>query len=267
MQTSIRSFHLAVLAAFFVSTTLVSAQEPERVRASESSDAAARSSDSTAADANTSNRNRGVRLGDVIFSGQVRDAQTGAPVFGAIVTVQSKSTEASSSGMFRFTGLSKGTATVSIERWGYVSTTRQVTLDTGQNGLEITLTPKPIINLVDTSDVLHPLDAESASFSQILALTGAQPIAEVQFCKADGTQFRAGKATIAKLEGPGKKGRRETCCPVDVTLVGIELKTGERIDAGIRDCVHYKVIFSGRNRANGEGEVFEMDQIKSIQFP
>lgn len=73
--------------------------------------------------------------------GAVTDSQTGNPIAGITVTVDTKTQTTDSGGAYQFSGLTVGSYTITFEKSGYNTETETLTLVAGQNELNVQMTP------------------------------------------------------------------------------------------------------------------------------
>ncbi|HUO85009.1 MAG TPA: carboxypeptidase regulatory-like domain-containing protein, partial [Thermoanaerobaculia bacterium] len=114
------------------------------------------------ATAASSGRRRPVgRPGGVSLTGHVIDSSSSTPVVGAVVKVGDASTSTDAGGAYSLRGLSTGTATLTVSRWGYETTTHEITLQSGSNALEVRLISMPRVQVTLTSGESYELIADS----------------------------------------------------------------------------------------------------------
>jgi hypothetical protein len=203
------------------------------------------------------------------LSGRILDASSNSGVFDAVIVVQGRTVTADASGNFTITGLARGVTSVRIERWGYETTTRNITLASGSNSLgEVRLSPKSVVTLTEANGTTHRLDAESVDFATAAALSSYVILSPAEFCRTDGTIVTHDKSEIASIVGPGVPASG-ACCPASAPgiQVTVNLKSGASFPAILRTCEFYKYDFIGRSRDTGEWVYRNFVNIARIEFP
>lgn len=214
-------------------------------------------------------RGRGVRPSIVSLNGSIVEAGTGAPGFRVQVTVQNQTITSGKDGSYEFTNLTAGQATITFERFGYVTVTRSVDLRPGFNGLNLTVQAKPVITVTDTKNVVHVMDYETSDFASLFPFTSPEVLPSIEFCRTDSSKFQVAKSEFKTVTGPGLIISGPACCPGSSgTQITFETKTPGSSTSGIvSDCKYYHVIFQGLNRQTGLGESFDLPAIVRMVFP
>ena len=202
------------------------------------------------------------------LQGFVVDAGDSKPVFEAIVTINRKTYRADTDGKYLIENLAPGPATVSFSRWGYESREQTINLVTGTNSLDVRLTSKPAITLVDNKGNSYQLDYATAGIASRGALSGYTLIDPVDFCLGNGEIKEVPKDRIATIRRSSNAFDRTKCCPDGAgAVVTVTLKGGETFDGLVRDCIYYAVDFIGRDRKDGKSVYVIMSEVESVTFP
>jgi len=224
-------------------------------------------------DAATSRR-RAVRTVDpnaVVLVGTVKDAATGAPIFGALITVGQRWGRAGRDGTFRISrGLAAGGVSATIERWGYFLETRNVALVPGTNTLNVTMTSKSKVTVTTTSGAVNRLDFESSFFSDFYPFQGLLALSPIELCTFSGSKSSAEKENFQLITFTGQKVANNNCCANLTTgyVANVTLKSGTRFDAIIvNSCTAYNMGFHGGNHGTGDFTNYPLSQITRIEFP
>jgi carboxypeptidase family protein len=204
----------------------------------------------------------------VSFSGKVTDAQSGAGIFAAEITIQGRVIHADQSGNFTLSDLAAGSTLVEVGRWGYSSKTQTVDLNRVENSLNFALQPRPIVNVTNASGAVLPLDLDSSRFEFYFPLASAQKLDVLPFCKTDGTTINVEATNIRSIVGPGTIVGQNSCCPTgDSIRVTLTLKSGESFEGLLAECQYYRIVFTGRDRRDGRWHQFRFTEFGRIEFP
>jgi|GEM_PF-2931851 len=204
----------------------------------------------------------------VSLSGRIVESGTGTSGFSVEVTVQGQTVKSNKDGSYELTRLNPGVATVTFERFGYVTVTRSVDLHAGFNGLNVTVQTKPVITLTDKNGDVHPMDYDTSDFASLFPFTSPETLPSIEFCRNDASKFEIAKSEFKTVTGPGVILVGPACCPgTKGTEIRFETKAGASGSGIISDCKYYQVIFLGLNRETGMGESFDLPDIAKMVFP
>lgn len=223
------------------------------------------------ADVSAQARKRPVRptpTGVASVEGRITDAFSNAAVPGATVSVQSKSVTTSADGSFAIANLTAGSATLTVQRYGYATLAHALTLTVGTNRLELSVSPKPAARVTLLGGKTHYLDNDTTEFRGLQPFGSYTVIPEaLQLCPNPRTPTIA-RNELKYLTGPGVVGQVSGCCPnATVTTVRLTTKEGKVFNASIKDCMYYSVHFGGIDIATGNDRVFALTEIREIEFP
>ncbi|HXI12190.1 MAG TPA: carboxypeptidase regulatory-like domain-containing protein [Thermoanaerobaculia bacterium] len=224
----------------------------------------------TIAPAAQGNRRRVARAGRVevaSLSGIVTDAVTGAPVSGAVVTLQGKSATTSADGRYSLSSLSSGTETLVVERFGFVIVSRVIALAAGSNSADVALAASATVAVTTTNGVTTRLVLDTVQFSYALGLVSPRNTPNVTVCgTGTGPQsVTLEKSDIALISGPSVTS--SSCCP-NGQQVNFKLKNGQQFDGTFVDsCAGYVEDLLGRKASDGTNIYIPFKTIRSVQFP
>lgn len=139
----------------------------------------------------------------VTIRGKIRDAASGAPLYGAVVVLDGKRlAETDASGMFRATvrESSKGRPLVA-RRIGYVAKAVVPSVDTGDVAIDLALEPTPVT--IDRVVVMAPADAlPERSITSAIKVIGAEYLERQQFSRLEDVLRVSVPGLIIWNEGP-----------------------------------------------------------------
>lgn len=201
-------------------------------------------------------------------AGRITDSVSKAGVPDATVSVQGKSATTSADGSFAITNLTAGSATLTVQRYGYATLTHTLTIAAGTNRLELSVSPKPVAKVTLLGGTTHYLDYDTTEFRSLQPFGSYTVIPEaLQLCPNPRTPTIA-RNELKYLAGPGVVGQVPGCCPnATVTTVRLTTKEGKVFNASIKDCMYYSVHFGGIDIATGNDRVFALTEIREIEFP
>ena len=217
-----------------------------------------------------SGRKRAARSGKVeaaSLSGIVTDGATGAPVSGAVVTVQGKAATTEADGRYSLPSLSSGTETLVVEKFGFTTVSRIVTIGAGSNSQNFTLTAAATVAVTTTNGVTVRLVLDSVQFSYSLGLLSPRNTPNVMVCgTGTGPQsVTLEKKDIALITGPSVTS--SSCC-ANGQQVNFTLKSGQRFDGTFVDsCAGYVEDLLGRKASDGMNIYIPFKTISSVVFP
>lgn len=204
----------------------------------------------------------------VSFAGRVTDAQTGAGIFEAEISIQGRVLHADQNGNFNITNLAAGSTLVEVKRWGYTGKSQTVDLSRVENSLNFSLQPRPIVNVTNAAGAVLPLDLDTSQFEFYFPLASAQKLEVLPFCKTDGTTINVEATNIRSIVGPGTIVSQNPCCPTgDSIRVTMTLKNGESFEGLLAECQYYRIVFTGRDRRDGRWHQFRFTEFGRIEFP
>ncbi len=211
-------------------------------------------------------------LAEVIVSGVVRDASTGAPVGGAIVhsgTSFSNQNGTGPDGKYSLSLPANRPTLLTVDHFAYQSQTITFTpIKDATVDFSLT-TPRPAVTVKLTSGETHVLDLGTSQFAYLIPFSGYARYDNANFCKPDGSAFAPAKTEFARILGPATSVNFSGCCTLGpVMIVNVEMKSGERTAAYFNDsCFGNEVDFIGRERSSGQYLYFNFANIAEIDFP
>jgi hypothetical protein len=202
------------------------------------------------------------------LTGRITDSVTGLGLNEASITFGNQTTDTDDKGFFTFNNPAPGGATVSVTRWGYGTSSRDITVTSGTNVVNFALVGKPVTTLKDTDGVTHVLDAELSQFAALVPFSSPHRSDAAKFCTG-GAKETIDKNNIRQIIGPAVLVDNSSCCTMGQTLqVTLKLKDGSTKPATFDDsCIGATIDFVGRNRNTGEWEFIHFTNITSIDFP
>lgn len=225
----------------------------------------------TVSDVSAQARKRPVRPAPATVAsieGRITDAISNAGLPNASVSIQGKTATTSSDGSFAIVNLAAGSATLTVQRYGYATLAHALTLTVGTNRLELSVSPKPAARVTLLGGKTHYLDNDTTEFRGLQPFGSYTVIPEaLQLCPNPRTPTIA-RNELKYLTGPGVVGQVSGCCPnATVTTVRLTTKEGKVFNASIKDCMYYSVHFGGIDIATGNDRVFALTEIREIEFP
>jgi hypothetical protein len=209
---------------------------------------------------------------NVTISGVVKDANTGAPIAGAIVhsgAFYSSQTGTGTDG--KYTLRLPGARMTSLTVVDFAYETVNVNLIPVEGAVvDLTLTTsRPVVTVKLTNGETHILDLGTSQFAYLQPLSGYIRGDSGNFCKPDGSAFSPSKTEIAKIIGPAVPVDFTTCCKMgQVMRATVELKSGQSSQVYFNDsCFGTEVDFLGRERSTGTYAYFKFTDIAEIDFP
>lgn len=215
-------------------------------------------------------RKRAVRAGRVeaaSLSGIITDAATGAFVSGAVVTVQGKAAATGADGRYSLPSLSSGSETLLVEKFGFTTVSRTITIGAGSNSQNVALTAAATVAVTTTNGVTTRLVLDTVQFSYSLGLLSPRNTPNVMVCgTGTGPQsLTLEKRDIALITGPSVT---STNCCQNGQQVNFTLKNGQRFDGTFVDsCAGYVEDLLGRKASDGSNIYIPFKTIQSVVFP
>ncbi|MHB0972241.1 MAG: carboxypeptidase regulatory-like domain-containing protein [Thermoanaerobaculia bacterium] len=200
--------------------------------------------------------------------GRITDAVSNAGIRNASVSVQSKTATTSSDGSFAIVNLAAGSATLTVQRYGYATLTHALTIAAGTNRVALSVSPKPAAKVTLLGGKTHYLDYDTTEFRSLQPFGSYTMISEpLELCPNPRTP-KIARNELKYLAGPGVAGQVPGCCPnATVTTVRLTTKEGKVFNASIKDCLYYSVHFGGTDIATGNDRVFALTEVREIEFP
>ncbi|HVR42841.1 MAG TPA: carboxypeptidase-like regulatory domain-containing protein [Thermoanaerobaculia bacterium] len=212
---------------------------------------------------------RGVAPSPATLNGRVLDAETGAPVFEAVVTAGDEMYVADAEGRFQVTTLPPGNVTIHIARWGYEPKEETFLLRFGDNEMEFRLNPLPAATARMDDGTSYLLDLESLRFGNFFAFSGWNSSVTLQLCLPNGQVRGVDRAEMRNATFGETRQENTSCCSLSPgVIVTIELADGSVVEGTSRgSCSGYDMYLLARNRGNGEFEQLRLLELDRVEFP
>src|SRR5262249_21394639 len=199
----------------------------------------------------------------ITVTGLVVDANTGAPLKGALVTSGAFSAISDDNGNYTLSASSG--ADISASRVGYVTLKKSVS----GNEVNFTLaqTPSVTLKLTNGGTVVLDYDTTEFGYSEVFTYIHGPGLS---LCKsaADPT-WDPLKGEFKKIVGPAHPVTNAGCCDRGpVNAIDITLKTGETLTAYLKDnCFGYENDVLGVERSSAQLKYFHLKDVAEIDFP
>lgn len=199
----------------------------------------------------------------ISVTGLVVDANTGAPLKGALVTSGGLSAITDDNGSFTLNA-SVG-SDISAARVGYVTLKKSV----GGSEVNFTLaqTPSVTLKLTNGSTVILDYDSTEFGYAEVFSYIHRPGLS---LCKsaADPT-WDPLKGEFRKIVGPAHAVTNAGCCDRGpVNAIDVTLKTGETLTAYLKDnCFGYENDVLGVERTSAQLKYFHLKDVAEIDFP
>lgn len=226
--------------------------------------------DAAALSAEISQRRHAVsRPSAASLSGRVTDASGGAAVFGASVSIGARSTTTDDNGNYEFGHLSLGPATVTVERWGYETTSQQIVIERGENSFDISVTASPAVVVILSTGEQVRLDKESVRFGYIIGFGQSHFLPSFEVCRSDGSRMTFDVDNLGSIVGPAVRVSSPACCTNgDVERARFQPKSGAAFNATFVDsCGLVPIKIVGKNYATGDARYVNASDIQRIDIP
>ena len=199
----------------------------------------------------------------------VTNASTNAAILNASVEIGELGGMTDAAGKISFPTLPTGSHTVLVNRVGYQSVTRTVTLVNGANTLNVALTPGPVATLETTDGVTRTVDVTRLEFGYVVTFVGYRKSTKIDACKTDGTATTIDKSQLKSINGPATVGAAGSCCTFpSAEQVSVTLKSNETFTAILKDtCEGYKFDVITNDIATGDALFIPFSKVKKLTLP
>jgi len=209
---------------------------------------------------------------NVTISGVVKDANTGAPIAGAVAhsgAFYSSQTGTGTDGKYTLRLPGGRMTSVTVDDFAYESVNVNLIPVNGAVVDLMLTTSRPVVTVKLTNGETHVLDLGTSQFGWLTTFSGYIRSDAASFCKPDGSAFAPAKTEIAKFIGPAVSVDFSACCKRGPVLrATVELKSGETTQVYLNDsCFGNEVAFLGRERSTGLYAYFKFTDIAEIDFP
>jgi hypothetical protein len=202
------------------------------------------------------------------LTGTITDSSSGAPVFQCEVLVQGQTYQADGNGGYKIPSLTPGQFSVTFQRWGYVSSSQTVSLNTGTNTVNATMAPKGVSLVTDKTGATRRYDYELSQFGYLIPFSGFARSDAAELCAADGTRSTVNKADLKSVSSFSDTAM-SSCCPASgsIQTAVFTFKDGTTTTSGFYDSCSGEESFVGRDRDTGLWAYLKLSDLTRITFP
>jgi hypothetical protein len=203
----------------------------------------------------------------VVVTGTVTDADTGAPVVAAEIIGGGHFGTTGNDGTFQIQLTAGSPVSLEARRTGYESTTRTVTPTSG-TPVNFTLKSKPTIRVRNTAGETRILDGGTAEWAYLVPFSGYVRGKESKFCKTDGSSVTVNVDDVTKITGPSTSATNPCCTTGPMTGITATLRSGETTQLFFQDsCFGFSMDFLGRDHATAQFVYLKFAEIAEIVLP
>ncbi len=204
-----------------------------------------------------------------ILHGIVTDAATGDPLPDATVTIKSTERYTDSEGFYEFDTIAPGTWTVTADRWGYLPSSREIVVSTGENTADFALDLAPSVIVTRTTGEVEHYAAETVKFGYVVPFAGTFASETLTVCTGDPEMpTTLERGSIARIQGPATRVSTPCCPNFNGEQITIDPKDGAAFEAVILDsCPPNDIYFIGRSVDTGKSIHRRLSEVTLIEFP
>lgn len=224
-----------------------------------------------AATASAQGRQRTVKRIDptaAVALGRVVDAASQAPVGEALVQIGTRQALTAADGTFAISGLAAQTYGLEVTHWLYQTHSRQITLSTGTNRVDLALQPAPATSVRTKSGSTFSLASPTVQFGYVVSFVGWVSGPQLRICLPAGEEITIQASDMKTVAVPGTRQEATECCSLAAgTIVRVTRRSGEVVEGTIREsCTGSDFYVIGRNRDSGNFENLRLLDVESVTF-
>jgi hypothetical protein len=201
---------------------------------------------------------------------KVVDSVTKAALPNVQVSLPTGNSETTNAqGTVTFDKVASGSVTATLNRGGYESLTKAITVQGGPSSATIEMVAHPTATVTMVDNSTYQLDATAMEFGFTVPFVGGYTKSpKLDVCR-DGTPTLYTKAEVKSINGPAVEATATSCCNFPkAQQISITLKSGETFNAILRDsCTGYQIDVVSSRKDTGAATYLPLKNVKKIEFP